>query len=70
MKRETKNGYVELRADDGMILTSADNDDRVFVHGCATPHPDLWEEWSEEEAETWRNTHQTKEIEPLDMAVL
>ena len=67
---ENRNGYVELIADEGMILTSADNDDRVFVHRCATPNPELWEEWTEKEAETWKNAHQIEEIEPLDMSVL
>ena len=65
MKTEQRANYVEITADEGMVLTSANDGERNFVHVVCTTHPELWEEWTDEQMEQWQAEHPQEE-EPIE----
>ena len=80
MKQENKTKYIKVVADEGKKLTQKNQDveERIFAVSVCTTHPELWEEWTDEQVEQWQAEHPQEEdwfeeidgIESLEMGVV
>lgn len=54
MERTECNGFVELAAAEGCVLTqSEDTEERVFAHVVATKDETKWQEWTDAQMQEW-----------------
>lgn len=66
MTIEQRQHNVKLTADEGKCLTqSGDVENRLFVSSVYTKTPNLWEEWTNAQADEWIALHPQEE-EPIE----
>lgn len=54
MERTEYDGFVELAAAEGCVLTqSEDTEERVFAHVVATKDETEWQEWTDAQMQEW-----------------